>query len=54
MQKTQFLPVPAGISVEQFRVWEAFEAGDLLREDLATIEAELERMFLWAGIVPGQ
>lgn len=27
MQQTQFLPLPAGISAEQFRVWEAFEAG---------------------------
>ena len=30
MQKTQFLPVPAGISAEQFRIWEAFEAGEVL------------------------
>ena len=27
MQNTQFLPVPAGISAEQFRIWEAFDAG---------------------------
>ena len=30
MQKTQFVPVPAGISAEQFRIWEAFEAGEVL------------------------
>ncbi|KAK9917145.1 hypothetical protein WJX75_001279 [Coccomyxa subellipsoidea] len=27
MQSAQFAPVPAGISAEQFRIWEAFEAG---------------------------
>lgn len=27
MYQTQFVPVPAGISAEQFRVWEALEAG---------------------------
>jgi hypothetical protein len=27
MHQTQFVPLPAGISAEQFRVWEAFEAG---------------------------
>jgi hypothetical protein len=30
LHNTQFLPVPAGISAEQFRVWEAFEAGRTL------------------------
>lgn len=34
MQKTQFLPIPAGISAEQFRVWEAFEAGNFLASDM--------------------
>ena len=29
LQDTQFLPLPAGISAEQFRIWEAFEAGDV-------------------------
>ena len=29
MQKTQFIPLPAGISPEQFRIWEAFEAGEV-------------------------
>ena len=28
MHQTQFAPVPAGGSPEQFRIWEAFEAGD--------------------------
>ena len=28
MHQTQFVPVPAGNSPEQFRLWEAFEAGD--------------------------
>ena len=28
MQQTQFVPAPAGNSPEQFRIWEAFEAGD--------------------------
>ena len=28
MQSAQFAPVPAGISAEQFRIWEAFEAGE--------------------------
>ncbi|BDA51603.1 hypothetical protein COCOBI_19-1590 [Coccomyxa sp. Obi] len=27
MQRTQFAPAPAGISAEQFRIWEALEAG---------------------------
>ena len=27
MHQTQFVPVPAGQSAEQFRLWEAFEAG---------------------------
>lgn len=30
LQDTQFLPIPAGISAEQFRIWEAFEAGKVL------------------------
>lgn len=28
MRRTQFVPVPAGMSPEQFRIWEAFEAGE--------------------------
>ena len=28
MHQTQFVPVPAGQSAEQFRLWEAFEAGE--------------------------
>ena len=28
MHQTQFVPAPAGNSPEQFRIWEAFEAGD--------------------------
>ena len=28
MQSAQFAPAPAGISAEQFRIWEAFEAGE--------------------------
>lgn len=27
MQQAQFAPIPAGVSPEQFRLWEAFEAG---------------------------
>jgi hypothetical protein len=27
MHQTQFVPIPAGISAEQFRIWEAFETG---------------------------
>lgn len=30
MQRTQFVPVPAGISAEQYRVWESIEAGKSL------------------------
>ena len=30
MQQTQFVPAPAGISPEQFRIWEAIEAGTKL------------------------
>ena len=29
LYETRFLPIPAGGSSEQFRVWEAFEAGDV-------------------------
>ena len=28
MHQTQFVPIPAGNSPEQFRLWEAFEAGE--------------------------
>ena len=28
MHQTQFVPLPAGGSSDQFRLWEAFEAGD--------------------------
>ncbi|CAL8465799.1 g5335 [Coccomyxa elongata] len=27
MRRTKFVPAPAGVSAEQFRIWEAFEAG---------------------------
>lgn len=30
MHQTQFVPIPAGISAEQYRVWESFEAGALM------------------------
>lgn len=31
MRRTKFVPAPAGVSAEQFRIWEAFEAGAPLR-----------------------
>lgn len=34
MHQTQFVPIPAGISAEQYRVWEALEAGVLFESQL--------------------
>ncbi len=34
MQQTQFVPVPAGISAEQYRIWEGIEAGAAFQTSL--------------------
>lgn len=41
MQRTQFIPTPAGISAEQFRVWESIEAGVTLVTTIQSFARQL-------------
>ena len=43
MQRTQFVPAPAGISAEQYRIWESIEAGKSLLAAHHLIEMILPR-----------
>lgn len=60
MQRTQFAPAPAGMSAEQYRIWEALEAGARLHpphhaEHMRVLEVSSSvRHSSWCSLGPWQ